>query len=276
MSILAAIQMASSPQLQTNLDDAAQRLAEAADKGARLAVLPENFAFLGAQEKDKLALAESFGQGKIQDFLAEQAQKQGLWLVGGTIPLKSPDARKVYASCLTFNPQGHCVGRYDKIHLFDVELPNSGEKYEESATILPGDSSLVLDTPFGRLGIIICYDLRFPELTRLLLSQGMEILALPAAFTAITGKAHWDILVRARAIENLCYVVAAAQGGYHVSGRSTYGHSMIVDPWGNVLAQHPNGGGVITAKCELAFLTQTRQHFPTIHHRHLECQFRPE
>lgn len=276
MSILAAIQMASSPQLQTNLDDAAQRLAEAADKGARLAVLPENFAFLGAQEKDKLALAENFGQGKMQDFLAEQAQKHGLWLVGGTIPLKSPQAGKVYASCLTFNPQGQCVGRYDKIHLFDVELPNSGEKYEESATILPGDSSLVLDTPFGRLGIVVCYDLRFPELSRLLLAQGMEILALPAAFTAITGKAHWDILVRARAIENLCYVVAAAQGGYHVSGRSTYGHSMIVDPWGNVLAQHPNGGGVITAKCELAFLTQTRQHFPTIQHRHLDCQFRAE
>jgi nitrilase len=276
VSILAAIQMASSPQLQTNLDDAGQRLSEAADRGARLAVLPENFAFLGAQEKDKLPLAETFGQGKIQDFLATQAQKHGLWLVGGTIPLKSSVAGKVYASCLIFNPEGECVGRYDKIHLFDVEIPNTGERYEESATICPGDSSLVLDTPFGRLGVIICYDLRFPELARLLLSQGMEILALPAAFTAITGKAHWEILVRARAIENLCYVVAAAQGGFHVSGRSTYGHSIIVDPWGNILAQQASGSGVVIAKAERSFLEQTRRHFPAIDHRHLDCQFRLE
>lgn len=193
-------------------------------------------------------------------------------MVGGTIPLRAIATSKVRAACLLFDANGKCVARYDKFHLFDVVLPGGEERYCESLTIEPGQNIVVADTPFGQIGLAICYDLRFPELFRALVEQGMEVLVLPSAFTAITGKAHWEPLVRARAIENLCYVVAAGQGGFHISGRTTYGDSMIVDPWGVVLARLPRGSGVITAELDSDRLHNTRRNFPAIEHRRFTCK----
>lgn len=269
---VAAVQMASGPNVSANLLEASRLLQEAAESGARLAVLPENFAFLGKRDQDLLPLCEPDGQGPLQEFLAESAAKFGLWLVGGTIPLTADQPERVRAACLVFDDSGTRVARYDKIHLFDVSLPHSGERYQESATIEPGTDTRVVATPFGRLGVAVCYDLRFPEQFREMLDQGMELLALPAAFTAMTGKAHWEILVRARAIENLIHVVAAAQGGYHISGRETHGHSMVVDPWGTVLAQVPRGTGCVCCPLDEEFLHSVRRNFPTIAHRRLKCR----
>lgn len=229
---------------------------------------------MGLAESDKVKIREPDGKGQIQEFLSRQAARHGVWLVGGTIPLESHDPGKVRAACLVFDDKGHRAARFDKLHLFDVHLMESGEEYAESETIEPGERLTVIDTPFGRLGLAVCYDLRFPELFRAMMEQGMEILALPSAFTAITGKAHWEVLVRARAVENLCYVVAAAQGGYHASGRETYGHSMIVDPWGVVLSELPRGAGVVTAEVNLERLTTTRRTFPALEHRRLFCELR--
>ncbi len=272
MTSIACVQMASGPNVGANLLEAERLIGQAAEAGAGLVVLPENFAIMGHTEQDKLAVKETEGNGPIQEFLAQQAQRHGIWLVGGTIPLAVEGSEKVSAACLLFNDQGEQVTRYDKIHLFDVELVDSAERYNESETIEPGRDTVVVDTPFGRLGLAVCYDLRFPELFRSMLDEGMEIVALPSAFTAVTGSAHWDLLVRARAVENLCYVAAAAQGGYHVNGRETYGHSMLVDPWGVVLDRLPSGAGVVCAELDPARLERVRSTFPAIAHRSLTCK----
>jgi predicted amidohydrolase len=268
----AAIQMATGPNVSANLLETERLLREAAEAGARLVVLPENFAFMGKRDQDQLALRERDGDGRLQSFLSSTAARYGLWLVGGTIPIETQDPAKIRGSCLVFDDHGQRVGRYDKIHLFDVSLPGTGERYQESATIEPGGDLVVIDTPFGRLGIAVCYDLRFPELFRSMLDSGMEVLAIPACFTALTGKAHWETLVRARAIENLAYVIAAAQGGYHISGRETHGQSMVVDPWGTVLAQVPRGNGSICCPLDLDFQASVRRNFPTLEHRRLKCR----
>lgn len=269
MSFIAAIQMASGPNIGANLAEAGRLIAMAAEAGARLVVLPENFALMCMDEADKVKVREHLGQGQMQDFLARTAARYGIWLVGGTVPLEADDAGKVRASCLLFNAQGERVARYDKIHLFDVHLEESNEDYAESRTIEAGDEVVVVDTPFGRLGLAVCYDLRFPELFRRMVQQGAEIITLPAAFTAITGKAHWEVLVRARAIENLSYIIASAQGGYHANGRETHGDSMIVDPWGQVLDRLPRGSGFVMAEVEPSRLAAIRRNFPALKHRRL-------
>lgn len=269
---IAAIQMASSPNVGANLLEAERLISAAVDEGAGLVVLPENFAFMGKKDRDQCTLVEADGDGPLQDFLAQAAKRYGIWLVGGTIPLQAKDASKVRATCLVHDDRGERVARYDKMHLFDVQLVETGERYAESESIEPGDQVVVIDSPFGRLGLSVCYDLRFPELFRSMLDQGMEVLVMPSAFTAITGKAHWEILVRARAIENLCYIVAAAQGGYHLSGRETYGHSMIVDPWGRILAEVANGTGSVVHRLDRDYQKSVRRSFPTLDHRRLICR----
>lgn len=272
MTKVAAVQMASGPHVDANLIEAERLIRRAVAEGAQLVVLPENFAFMGASEPDKLRVAEQDGNGPIQGFLGQQAAKHGVWLVGGTVPLRGAGLQKVRAACLLIGPNGERVARYDKMHLFDVAVPDSDENYIESETIEAGDELVIADTPCGRLGLAICYDLRFPELFRALAGEGMEVVALPAAFTGITGRAHWEVLLRARAIENLAYVIAAGQGGFHVSGRETYGHSMIIDPWGAVLACLPRGNGIVTADLDRERLVNLRRSFPTIEHRRLRCR----
>lgn len=269
MDTIAAIQMVSGADRDRNLAAASELVRRAAKAGARLAVLPENFAFMGRRESDKIDIAETDGQGPIQDFLAETAARHGLWLVGGTIPLCGDDGKRAYGACLVFNDTGERVARFDKMHLFDVGIPESGEQYKESAATIPGDERVSVDTPLGRLGLSVCYDLRFPELYRALSADGAEILAAPSAFTAATGRAHWEVLARARAIENLCYVVAPGQGGRHVSGRETYGDSMVVDPWGRVLDRVASGPGLAVAECDRGSLLGMRERFPCLDHRRM-------
>jgi len=269
---IAAVQMASSPNVGANLLEAERLIAEAAAGGARLVVLPENFAFMGKTDRDLLVHREQEGGGPFQEFLRQSAKRYGIWLVGGTVPLTARDPGKARAACLVYDSKGAMVARYDKMHLFDVHLLPLNERYTESECIEPGDSAVTVGTPFGRLGLAVCYDLRFPELFRCLLDQGAEIVALPAAFTAVTGRAHWEVLVRARAIENLCHVVAAAQGGYHHSGRETFGHSMVVDSWGNVLGRRRRGTGVVIGELDRMFFDTMRSTFPAIRHRRLKCQ----
>ncbi len=271
MNKIAAIQMASGPNVNANLTEAGRLIAMAAKAKAKLVVLPENFAIMGLTDIDKVNIREEDGQGPIQDFLAEQSIKHGVWLVGGTVPLVAGDANKVRGACLLINDKGERVSRYDKIHLFDVNLPESGENYNESETIEKGNDVVVVDTPFGRLGLAVCYDLRFPELFRKMVDQGVQIIALPSAFTAMTGRAHWKVLLRARAIENLCYVVASAQGGYHVNGRETFGNSMIVNPWGVVIDRLASGSGFVIADIDLEYLESTRRNFPVLEHRKMQC-----
>ena len=272
MTTVACIQMASGPNVGANLLEAERLIGMAVDKGAKLIVLPENFAIMGKEESDKVAVRESDDGGPIQDFLSQQAVKRGVWLVGGTVPMAAKADNKIRAACLLYDDLGKRVARYDKIHLFDVSLVDSDESYTESEAIESGDQAVVVETPFGKLGLAVCYDLRFPELYRTMLDQGMEIIAMPSAFTAITGKAHWSILVRARAIENLCYVLAAGQGGYHVNGRETYGHSMIVDPWGQVMNELANGSGLVCADIDLEHLKNIRRTFPVLEHRNIVCK----
>jgi len=271
MTVVACIQMASSPNIGANLLEAERLIEEAVSQHARLVVLPENFALMGRSEHDKVAQCEKPGSGPMQTFLAEQSARHGIWLVGGTIPLAASDPAKVRASCLLFNDRGQQVARYDKIHLFDVVLVDSNEQYTESETIEPGNEIVVVDTPFGRMGLTVCYDLRFPELFRQQLQKGMELVVLPSAFTAFTGRSHWEVLVRARAIENQCYVLAPDQGGYHLSGRETHGHSMIVDPWGTILNSLARGPGVVCADVELGRVRSARRNFPCLEHRRLNC-----
>ncbi len=270
MTKAAVIQMASGPNLQANLLAAERLLNQAHDAGATLAVLPENFAFMGAHDADRLAHAEALGEGPCQQMLSRFAARTRMWIVGGTIALIGHQPDRVRAACLVYDDTGRLAARYDKMHLFDVNLPEVAETYRESATFEPGDETVVVDTPLGRLGLAVCYDLRFPELFRQLSVKGAELVALPAAFTAATGRAHWDVLVRARAVENLCYVLAAAQGGFHASGRETWGRSMIVDPWGEVLAvARQQGSGTALAELSLPALQERRQRFPVLAHRRL-------
>jgi predicted amidohydrolase len=276
VSKVAAIQMASGPNVKANLAEAEKLIKIAVQQEAEMVVLPENFAIMGTSESDKVKIAEEFGNGPLQNYLKDQAIKHNIWLVGGTIPIRSSEPGKVYAACLLFNPHGELVARYDKIHLFDVTIEASNESYTESQTIAGGDKVVVVDTPFGRLGLAVCYDLRFPELFRAMVDQGMEICALPSAFTSLTGKVHWESLLRARAIENLSFMIAADQGGYHVGGRETHGDSMIIDPWGLVLNRLPHGTGVVVANLDTVKLDRTRKMFPALQHKRFHCSFSKE
>lgn len=270
--IIAAVQLNSGDDVAANLARSGELLTQAAADGATLALLPENFAFMGARGSDKLAHGEDDGRGPIQDFLAATAQRLKLWVVAGTVPLAVPDdACHVSPSCLVYDADGHRVARYDKIHLFDVDVPDSnGERYCESASLVAGPPTpLCVDTPLGRLGLSVCYDLRFPELYRRLVADGAEILSVPAAFTARTGKAHWDLLLRARAIENQVWVVASAQCGTHPDNRATWGNSLIVDPWGEVLGRCGSGEGVVSATLSRQRQKSLRESFPALKHRRL-------
>lgn len=260
---VAAIQMASGPYVAANLSEAERLIEIAANQGARLVVLPEYFAIMGLKETDKVAVREEEGKGPIQSFLAKMAKKHKIWLVGGSIPLVSNFPNKVRNSCLVFDDKGQLAARYDKIHLFGLDLGN--EHYHEEKTIESGDAIKVVDTPFGRIGLSICYDLRFPELYRAM--KDVNIIVVPAAFTDTTGRAHWETLIRARAIENLSYVIASAQGGYHLSGRETHGNSMIVDPWGVILDCLPRGSGVVISTINPQYQASLRNSLPALKHR---------
>ncbi|HEX5394558.1 MAG TPA: carbon-nitrogen hydrolase family protein [Rhodocyclaceae bacterium] len=260
---IAAIQMISGPEVGPNLVMAESLLEEAAGEGAKLAVLPEYFPLIGASDADRLRAREAEGSGPIQEFLSATAKRLGLWLVAGSIPLQANDPSKLRNSTLVFDAEGNRVARYDKIHLFGFR--KGDEFYDESATIEPGDKPVALDTPAGRLGLGICYDLRFPELFRSL--GHVDLLALPAAFTETTGRAHWELLLRARAVENQCYVIASAQGGQHPNGRMTHGNSMIIDPWGVVLARMDKGEGVVLAEIDPARIAEVRASLPALQHR---------
>jgi len=263
----AAIQMTSGPDVAANLAQAGTLLEEAAAAGARLAALPENFSFMGLKDADKRAVAEADGAGAAQDFLAATAARLRLWIVGGTVPLKAGADGRVAAASLVYDPAGHRVARYDKIHLFDVDIPGRPESYRESAHVAPGAGAVLVDTPLGRLGLSVCYDVRFPELYRHLSARGAQLLLVPSAFTGPTGRAHWEALLRARAIENLCYVIAPAQSGFHPSGRETYGDSMIVDFWGRILQRVPRGTGCAIAELDLQMQASVRGSFPALLHR---------
>jgi nitrilase len=260
---IAAIQMASGPYVAANLSEAERLIEVAANQGAKLVALPEYFALMGFKETDKVAAREEEGKGPIQQFLKSMAKKQKIWLIGGSVPLVSNFPNKVRNSCLVYDDQGKQVARYDKIHLFGLNLGN--EQYHEEKTIESGDVIKVVDTPFGKIGLSICYDLRFPELYRAM--KDVNIIVVPSAFTDTTGKAHWETLVRARAIENLSYVMAPAQGGYHLSGRETHGNSMIVDPWGVVLDRLPRGSGVVIAAMNPKYQASLRASLPALKHR---------
>ncbi len=261
--------MTSTREVAVNLETARDLLEQARAAGAVLAVLPENFALMGAKETDKFAVAEAPGLGPIQDMLAETASRLGLWIIAGTIPLKLEHDKRVAAANVVFDASGKQVARYDKIHLFDVDLPGRAESYRESATMAPGQAPVVVETPIGKVGLAVCYDVRFPELFRTLERQGAEIFSVPAAFTAATGLAHWEVLMRARAVENLAYVLASAQSGLHASGRETFGDSLIVDPWGKVLDRRPQGPGLVVAEIDLTHQKELRARFPALQHRRL-------
>jgi len=260
---MAAIQMASGPNVSANLSEAERLIEIAVNQGAKLIVLPEYFAIMGLKDTDKIKVREEEGHGQIQDFLSKTAKKHKIWLIGGSVPLACTSPKKVRNSCLVYDDKGKQVARYDKIHLFGLDLGN--EHYHEETTIEPGNAIKVVDTPFGKIGLSICYDLRFPELYRAM--GEVNIIVVPSAFTDTTGKAHWETLIRARAIENLCYVVAPAQGGYHISGRETHGNSMIVDPWGVVLDRLPRGSGVVMATMNPKYQESLRNSLPALQHR---------
>lgn len=264
MAQVALIQMVSSATIEDNLNQVERLLEDAVAQKASLVVLPENFAFMGLHESDKTRCAEVFGAGPIQDALSQWAKTFGLWIVAGTIPIKGQGV-KVRASCLVYDDKGLCAARYDKIHLFDVRV-SEHEAHQESLAIERGHEIVVVDTPVGTLGLAVCYDVRFPELFHKLVMKGAQLITVPSAFTAVTGLAHWEVLLRARAIENLCYILASNQGGLHENGRQTFGHSMVVDPWGKVLAQREQGAGLITAPIDLRQLEQLRRQFPCLEH----------
>lgn len=267
---VAVVQMISSADVQENLRTAATLTAQAADAGARLVALPEFFPIISENERDKLDIRETFGSGRIQDFLADTARRLGIWLIGGTIPLASDEPDRVYNSCLVFNEQGECTARYDKMHLFDVYVDTEGkEQYNESATMKHGDTVVVAPTPFGNIGLSACYDLRFPELYRRMLAEDAVILSVPSAFTEKTGRKHWEMLLRARAVENLSFVIAPAQGGRHNAKRTTWGHSLIIDPWGEILGEIETGPGFVCADLDLDALHALRKTFPALSHRRI-------
>ncbi len=264
---VAAIQMTSGHDIEANLEHAGRFLADAARLGASLAALPENFAFMGRDSGDKRAIAEPDGAGRIQNFLADTARRLKIWIVGGTVPLRQGADGRVSASCLVYDAAGQRAARYDKMHLFDVDVPGSSESHRESAHTVAGHDARVVDTPIGKLGLAVCYDMRFPELFRVLSRQGAEIFVVPSAFTVPTGRAHWESLLRARAIENLCALIAPAQWGVHPSGRETFGDSMIIDHWGKVLARMPGGTGCVVADIDAAARMEARTRFPALEHR---------
>jgi nitrilase len=262
---IAAVQLASGPNVKGNLNEAGRLIEMAVAQGAALAALPEYFAIMGMRDNDKVKAREKPGDGPIQEFLSATARRHGIWLVGGSVPLECASPDKVRNSCLVYDDKGRLAARYDKIHLFGFEMGK--ERYAEERTIEPGKDVVTVDAPFGRLGLSICYDLRFPELYRAM--KPVDIILVPSAFTETTGKAHWETLIRARAIENLAYVLAPAQGGYHLNGRETHGDSMIVDPWGVVLDRLPRGSGVVVAGVNLQHLQNLRQSLPALAHRTL-------
>lgn len=274
---LAVIQMVSQDDVLANLAAARRLLQQAAEAGARLAVLPENFAAMGRRDLAALGRAETEGQGPILPWLRHSARELGLWIVAGTLPLP-PDGQpqaKAHACSLLIDAQGERVARYDKLHLFDVDVADARGRYRESDDYACGERVVVADTPVGRLGLTVCYDLRFPELYSRLREAGAELISAPAAFTAVTGAAHWQVLTRARAIETQCYVLAAGQGGIHPGGRETFGHSAIIDPWGRVLAEHPLGEGVLLASRDAAEQAAIRQRMPVALHRRFIAPAQP-
>jgi len=260
---VAALQMVSEPSVEANLAAADELIADATEQGARLVVLPEWFCFMGRGERDKLAIREADGDGPIQSFLARVAAKRRAWVIAGTVPLPADDPGKVRNSSLVYDDAGRRVARYDKIHLFD--FAGDDERHKESNTIEPGTAPVAIDSPFGRIALSICYDVRFPELYRRL--APMDLITVPSAFTATTGAAHWDVLVRARAVENLAWVIAPAQGGHHPNGRRTHGHTMVVDPWGKVVASLARGPGVVLAEIDPSYQAKARASLPALSHR---------
>ena len=262
---VAAIQMVSSPDPAENMQTAARLVREAAAAGARVVVLPEYWAILGRKETDKVEHAERFGDGPLQGFMSALAKDCGIWLLGGTVPLISNDPAKVLNTLLSYGPDGELAARYDKIHLFGFTRGN--ESFDESRTIVPGGDVAVLHTPFARIGLSICYDLRFPELYRAM--GHCDLMVLPAAFTYTTGRAHWEVLLRARAIENQCFMLAAAQGGQHPNGRRTWGYSMLIDPWGEIRVQLPEGEGVVAGEVDRDWIDGVRDSLPALKHRKL-------
>lgn len=267
---VAAIQMVSTASVAHNLQQARALLEQAAQAGAELAVLPEYFCLIGQHDTDKLAIREVFGSGPLQTFLAATARDLGLWLVGGTLPLAAPEPDRVYNSSLVYSPQGDCVARYDKIHLFRFD--NGVESYDESRVLSRGSLPTRFELPSQdghrwQVGLSVCYDLRFPELYRSYAQQGVDLILVPSAFTHTTGQAHWEVLLRARAIENLAFVAAAAQGGVHPNGRHTWGQSLLIDPWGQVLAERAQEAGVVCAELSADTLAQRRAQLPALQHR---------
>ncbi|HEY9532324.1 MAG TPA: carbon-nitrogen hydrolase family protein [Burkholderiales bacterium] len=262
---VAAIQMVSAPDVATNLAAAERLIAQASAAGARLAALPENFYLIGRHEGDKVKVREPDGRGPIQDFLSTAARKHGLWIVGGSTPIECGENDRIFSASLVFDDSGRRVARYDKMHLFRFD--GDGERHDESRTLQPGARAVALDSPFGRLALSICYDVRFPELYRALGS--FDVMFVPSAFTVPTGRAHWEILLRSRAVENQAYVVAPAQAGLHPSGRRTYGHTMVVDPWGDVLAQREEGEGVVLAEIDTERIREVRRSLPALLNRRL-------
>ena len=266
--LIAALQMVSTPRVDDNCAAARRLIGEAAARGAELVALPEYFCLMGASERDKLGIAETFGDGPIQALLAQAAREHGVWLIGGTVPIASGDPQHVFNSSLVFAPDGALAARYDKLHLF--RFADGREDFDERRVLRAGEAPVAFDAGPLRVGLSICYDLRFPELYRALTRTPCDLLAVPSAFTATTGRAHWELLLRARAIENQCYVIAPAQGGTHESGRRTWGHSMIVDPWGEVLGVRDEGEGVVLATLEPARIAAVRAQLPALQHRRLE------
>ena len=264
---VAGIQMASSPHVSSNLIEAERLITIAANQGAKIVVLPEYFCIMGAKENDKVLAREKPNDGPIQRFLSRMAREHKIWLIGGTVPLVSNYPNKIRNSCLVYNDKGEQVARYDKIHLFGLDLGT--EHYHEENTIESGDTVVTVNTPYGKIGLSVCYDLRFPELYRAM--GEVDMIVVPSAFTETTGKAHWESLIRARAIENLCYVIAPAQGGYHLSGRETHGNSMIVDPWGVVLDRLPRGSGVVIASMNRDYQASLRKSLPALKHKTIKA-----
>tara|TARA_Y100000992_G_C21272069_1_gene497515 strand:+ start:1629 stop:2462 length:834 start_codon:yes stop_codon:yes gene_type:complete len=269
MAKVASIQLSSGPNIQANLLEVGKYLEQISKTDSKLAVLPENFAMMPESDSEFLTNSETEGSGPIQDFISEKARIYKLWIIAGTIPIRTDNPKKVTSTTFVYNDKGEVVTRYDKVHLFDVELPNSDESYNESEVFQSGKDLKVVKTPIGVIGLSICYDLRFPELFRLQKSHNVEILVIPSAFTEQTGKVHWETLVKARAIENLCYVVTSCQDGYHISGRQTHGNSMIVNPWGQIMSRLSSGSGFIESEIDIKKLNSIREKFPVLEHINL-------
>jgi predicted amidohydrolase len=264
---IAALQMVSVPEVERNLAVARRLIEQAVGAGARLVLLPEYFCAMGASDRDKLGVAESPGSGPIQDMLSDAARRHSVWLIGGTLPLRGNDPQRVLNASCVFAPDGALAARYDKIHLFKYD--NCRESYDEGRAIQAGSTPVVFEADRLRVGLSVCYDLRFPEHYRALMRPPCDLIAVPAAFTYTTGRAHWEVLLRARAIENQCYVIAAAQGGEHENGRRTYGHSLVIDPWGEVMTRREEGEGVVLAEITLAHIASVRSQLPALEHRRI-------